>query len=1366
MVGYAQSVIDPLLSEEMGRRSDGDKITVIVIMKSQYDRMQLNRRADYFVTRADRREFVVNELKAFAEASQYDLKRTLSEMERNGMTTAPTVLWMANALYFDATKAAIEVLALRNDIEIIGYAIERNWIPDGEEAQPASATREITPNVTKVGADQVWAMGYTGDGVLVAVIDTGVNYNHVDVADHLWDGGEAFPYHGYDVKNNDNDPMDDQGHGSHCAGTVLGDGTAGSQTGMAPNATLMCVKCLDSNGNGGAQSISEGIQWAVEHKCDLFSMSLGIPNSSIAERTLLRHTCDAALDAGIVAAIAAGNEGASQWQYPVPNNVRVPGSCPPPYMDEVQGQNPGDLSCSVCIGAVDYNDNSAYFTSRGPVTWTNTEFGDYPYQPGIGLIRPDVCAPGVEIKSLNYQGNYGYTYMSGTSMATPCAAGCMALMLSKNINLSPEEVCRILEETAVPLTTGKSNVVGFGRIDVLAAINAVQVPSIQFNSFSINDLEGNNDHKLNPNESVTLSVTLDNISDNPVSNVTLLLTTDSQEVNITSGEMQVAGFAANETLTIADAFAFSVGDGLVAKQQIGMGLRVSVDGVQVAVFHFDVEVFDYLMQYATTAVLNDDNGFLEPGETADLRIIIDNCGNEMAPMLNGILSTDYEFITLNETEKPFNILAPDMMGYADFSVTLDEAAPEGAAIPFTLDLVDANGKHNELEFSFQNSCRILFVLHDSNGDGWQGSYLRVSYSDGLPTEQITLEEGSEATFARELPSGSQLMLRWFGGQEVSQCSFELVYEDGTVIFENSGGFNGNKVFTIECATGSSAPELCHPAQNLGYALVDHDVILSWDAPRDVTPVGYEVFRETNLLAFTEELTYTDPALEDGFYNYCVYAVYEDCQSEYACELVKVRPCQGVRDLDYSLNADTSLTLTWNAPEDSYGLIEYQVFMDEELLTATNELTYTFEITEGDHDLMVRAVFDACESDEHVSVCFVGAVENLEYLNPEGHVVNVVWNPIEGINAYEVFVNGEYAETVDGNVYVAEFEAGQTLVLVKPVADGCFTSGNSIDVCVIDPIVNMTFSDLDGEQMISCSWDPVEYVEHYSVTINGEAIDEPVMEPRVSFSPQVGLNEVCVMATSVYGCYTWPYECATLMVYPGVNGFDYSFIGNEVGISWNGDAPSYLVHIDNQDDEVVEGNTLTKVVTDGDHLLTVTPIYPDGVAFPTQFMFTVTNLIPEIRITEVHEGIMATAWTTVDGAVAYNLYRDGEPIAENYTETTYNDREMPLNAQHCYTVAAAFQKGVSDQSEAVCANYFQGVDDIDGKVKIFPNPTTDKITVECAGMSQIEVYSAEGKLVQRIEVKNDVYQIDGLESGIYMLRITKAEGVLMRKVIKR
>ena len=122
----------------------------------------------------------------------------------------------------------------------------------------------------------------------------------------------------------------------------------------------------------------------------------------------------------------------------------------------------------IAVGAVDSNDEAAYFSSHGPVTWTNTEFGDYAYEPGIGLIRPDLSAPGVAIKSLDYLTTDGYCNMDGTSQATPCLAGVVALMLQKNPELLPADICRILEETSAKLTEHKS-------IDALAAIE--QVPA-------------------------------------------------------------------------------------------------------------------------------------------------------------------------------------------------------------------------------------------------------------------------------------------------------------------------------------------------------------------------------------------------------------------------------------------------------------------------------------------------------------------------------------------------------------------------------------------------------------------------------------------------------------------------------------------------------------------------------------------------------------------------------------------------------------------------------------------------------------------------------------------------------------------------
>lgn len=1366
MGGFAQAVIDPLLSEEMNRRNDDEQMTVIVIMKSQYDRTQLNRRANHYTTRAERREFVVNELKDFSAASQYDLRHTLAEMEHNGMVTEPTVLWMANALYFDATKAAIQDIARRSDIEIIGFAKEYNWIPEDDAPRPATATREITQNVIKVGADQVWEQGYMGQGVVVAVIDTGVNYNHVDVADHLWDGGSEFPHHGYDVKNHDNDPMDDQGHGSHCSGTVLGDGTAGSQTGMAPEATLMCVKCLDNTGNGGAQNISEGIQWAVEHGCDMFSMSLGLPLSSIPDRTLLRHTCETALDAGIVAAIAAGNEGNTQYMYPIPNNVRVPGSCPPPYMDEVQGENPGDLTCSVCVGAVDYNDNAAYFSSRGPVTWQNTEFGDYPYQPGIGLIRPDVCAPGVDIKSLNYQTNTGYTYMSGTSMATPCVAGCMALMLSKDINLTPSDVCRILEETAVPLATGKSNTYGFGRVNVLAAVEAIQVGAIQYNySYQIHDPEGNNNAVLNPGESVTLSAVMVNISSDPVSNVSIVLTTTDQNVTITQNTASCPDFAPNEALMVEDAFAFTVSDQVVAKQDIRFNLEVYVDGERTGTYGLVVTVYDDLLEYGTTTVLNDDNGngLLNPGETADLRIFIDNMGNQLAEMVTGVLSSDYEFVTINETQGSFSTIGAELMGYADFNITLDAAAPDDFVIPFNLDLVDFNGKHTELTFNYQNTCNVIFSLHDANGNGWQDNYLTVIYSDGQPSDQMTIEEGSSATFTRHLTSGSRIMLRWHNGQGASQCSFEVTYEDGTVIFENQGGFSGNKVFDINCTVGSSVSGFCEPARNLTYTIEGNMVHLTWEAPENAEDVVYEVYRGTTMLVMSPA-TALDDVVEEGVYNYCVYAVYYDnCQSEYICAEVEVSKCSPVQNLTHTMTSDLQCTLSWEAPQNTTGLIEYQVYLDEELLIATNGTTYSFTIPTGEHDINVKAVFEECDKDAFMHICILDAVENLSY-TLEGNVATVTWDAIEGIEQYEVVVNGQVGPPVAGTQYDFEAENGLTSVEVTPVTESCYTVDAEIEICYCKPVEDLSFVVLDYSGL-HFVWSDVPDVEYYEVTYNGNTIQKTPEGGATGFSfdPIVGENTICVTAHSVYGCDSEP-VCLTKNVCAAVDGFDYSFIGNEVTVTWNGDAETYHLRIDGFEWVTVDTNAYTATVEDGLQI-EVTPVYEDCLALSATYWVTITNIAPEIRFTDVHEGVMATAWNAVEGAIAYNLYRDGELIAENQTETNCKDTEMAINMQHCYAVTSVFEKGVSDKSEEVCANYFAGVNENDSRVNIFPNPTSDKVNIECAGMTLIEVYSEEGRLVKRIRVESDTYQLIGLEKGIYTLRIRRGEEVLVRRVVK-
>lgn len=1363
--GLAQT-INPDLALEMSQHGENEKIKVHILMKANPDQAALLRQADYYVNQEERRIFVVNELKEFATASQFDLQNALREMQRNGLVENIHSNWIANMIACEATKSAINDIASRNDVEIIGFNAEKNWIPDGEEARPVSTTREITQNVTQVNADEVWALGYTGQGVVVAVIDTGVNYNHIDVASHLWDGGEEFPHHGYDVINHDNDPMDDMGHGSHCAGTVCGDGKAGRQTGMAPDATLMCVKCLDASGNGNATNISDGIQWAVEHGCNLFSMSLGIPNSTVSERTLLRHTCENALAAGVVAAIAAGNEGDMQWMYPVPNNVRVPGSCPPPYIDPDQAENPGALSCSVCIGAVDYNDNAAYFTSNGPVTWTNTEFGDYAYNPGIGLIRPDVCAPGVDIISLNYATNNGYTSMSGTSMATPCAAGVMCLLLSKNINTTPADICRILEETALPKSETKSNIYGFGRIDALAAIEQIQAGAFAYASHSIDDAQGNNNGKANPGETISLTLALQNVSENTVSNATIVLSSDDQYVTITENTTTIASAMPNETVTLNDAFAFTVADNAPAQHPVRFSAEVFINGESDGKVNFTEMICDYNLTLGATVILNDDNdnGLLEPGENADLRILIDNTGNELAQSVTGLLSTDYQYATLNETEKSFSTIGAEMMGFADYNITLDAAAPADFVIPFNLLLTDAYGRETELTFNYKNACNVIFDLRDSYGDGWQGNYLEVSYSDGTPTEQMTVQSGSSASFTREIASGVHVTITFHQGSWPEECSYTVSYEDGTQIM--AGTTNGGE-FDVNCSGGGPAPVFCEPIGELTAETDGFDVILSWEAPEEGNPTGYEIYRETVLLETVTDLTYIDAEVAEGLYNYCVYAVYDDCQSEFVCTEVEVSACSAVNNLAYTLDSFT-MNLTWELPDDPIELIQYQILVNGEIVGTTGLLDYQVELTSGHFDVCVNAVYPECEKSSCIELDICPWPENLSYTT-EDHSFTLNWEIAEPAESYNIYSDGELIGTSTETTFTGELPSGSHNVCVE--VDGtCIPVPMSacahIKICDPIEISNIAYTPANGNGIFNLSWiDPQAGAMSYDILLNGEFVTD-TYDPWVSFNAHVeaGENEICIVPDS-HLC-DMDTVCVTLNFCEPARNVAYSHQGSEVTFTWEGDATEYQLFVDDEMIATVNETTYSTELEPGEYDFCVLTVNEGCYAEMACTHLVLDCVKPTgLRATDVREGIISLIWDAIASASSYDVYRNGEMIASNLTENSYSDTQMALEANYQYAVAAHCTFGSSDMSDEITVSYYSGVNDVSFNLSIFPNPTNDKINVECEDMTGIEVYSIDGKRILNIVFEGDSYQLDGLNPGVYTLRVFKGNESVVRKVVK-
>lgn len=284
--------------------------------------------------------------------------------------------------------------------------------------------------ITHIGAKTVHETN-KGTGIKVGVIDTGINKLHEDLSMRI--------YGGWDFVNNDNDPMDDNGHGTHCAGIIAAAINGIAVVGVAPEASIYAYKVLDRRGSGTISNIILGIQQAVIDQVDVISMSLGSTSYSEA----LEYACVAATSPNnnIVVVAAAGNSGNTATDSTV--------------------NYPAKFDCVIAVGATDVNDNLASFSSTGS--------------------EIDVVAPGVRILS-DYKDvsprdgrNIDTVYMDGTSMACPHVAGTAALLLQANPSLTPAQVQTILEETAVDLgIDGFDNYYGHGRIDAANAVSSVQ----------------------------------------------------------------------------------------------------------------------------------------------------------------------------------------------------------------------------------------------------------------------------------------------------------------------------------------------------------------------------------------------------------------------------------------------------------------------------------------------------------------------------------------------------------------------------------------------------------------------------------------------------------------------------------------------------------------------------------------------------------------------------------------------------------------------------------------------------------------------------------------------------------------------------
>ncbi len=367
-----------------------------------------------------------------------------------------TVITTDNFSLLSSTAHSTEELldALKNHSDIVG--IQPNYI--------YTTLAQSEPWGVGVSGVQSWSggasttNGYDGSGIVVAVIDTGVDYNHEDLINSMWDapgdlcsidGSDvACGNHGYDFASSDtsgdgdgrdNDPLDYNAHGTHVAGTIAATNNTVGVVGVAPGAQIMAVRALNAAGSGTTADIASGIDFAVNNGADVINMSIG---SAYFDSTL-QTAVNNAWDSGVVVISAAGNEALQEISYPAGFEKSISVAA---IQETSDLSNPDE----------NMGTRRSYFSNYGTV---------------------DIAAPGSSVLSAAcncsvYDGTY--VSFSGTSMAAPHVAGVAALILDAHNSFSPDQVKYVLESTATDLeTSGRDQYVGSGLVNANTATGAL-----------------------------------------------------------------------------------------------------------------------------------------------------------------------------------------------------------------------------------------------------------------------------------------------------------------------------------------------------------------------------------------------------------------------------------------------------------------------------------------------------------------------------------------------------------------------------------------------------------------------------------------------------------------------------------------------------------------------------------------------------------------------------------------------------------------------------------------------------------------------------------------------------------------------------
>ncbi|MFA1821972.1 S8 family serine peptidase [Virgibacillus oceani] len=454
---------------------DDEKVTFLVKFKETADTEKVVEEAKSDAQAnnlsAQKAEFhqrsnVVNVLKEVALKEQQSTMKILEKEVEKGDAELVHSYFIVNAVAVTATKAVAEKIAglseveklLPNETRYLTTPVPESKVISQLEAVPQLETENIEWNVDRLNAPAVWEMGFDGAGTVVASIDTGVQWDHPALKEkyrgfEVGTGIVDHDYNWFDATGSEEEPYDDQGHGTHVTGTMVGSESDGvNRIGLAPGAQWIGIKAFNADGTATDADLLAAAEWVLaptdadgNTRVDL---APDIVNNSWGGGPGLdewyRDVVTEWRNANIFPVFAAGNVDS--------NNSGGPGSV----------ATPANYPESFAVGALDVGDDVANFSLRGPS----------PYDE----IKPDVTAPGQGIRSSipggEYEGN------NGTSMAAPAVSGVIALLIQANRSFDVEEIEEILMETANPLTDDEypdtpNNGYGYGLVDAENAVMAV-----------------------------------------------------------------------------------------------------------------------------------------------------------------------------------------------------------------------------------------------------------------------------------------------------------------------------------------------------------------------------------------------------------------------------------------------------------------------------------------------------------------------------------------------------------------------------------------------------------------------------------------------------------------------------------------------------------------------------------------------------------------------------------------------------------------------------------------------------------------------------------------------------------------------------